>query len=1725
MTLSNYMYNLNNGETFSYLKNGKKVQVGDTSETRGAGVGTVQKLSIEQITEQFMSGNMILMEAVNGLKANGARIVVSSKVANNGKNHQITFQYQGKTYIITCNKEAAISQIDEKAVTVYAKTEVEKLPKEIINKYFDIALKQNGQAMQYSLKPNCGYTSLNQLKNDLYQQYKNDLILDNFLTGRGMENSTGLMKTESGKYVISTNYVQLADEIKLATGNEAKQLRKKAFNKFIKEFASGNVTTTQAMNILKAIGVESQTRKTVNGNYEYTIKFEGKTYTVTCNKDAAAKADDDKTVQTFDKNTLRNKYGLNEEALNQYFDVVAQEGNTGVVYKPKNKSSLLGALLEGDGDVKLCLEIMYPKLMGNVLDSQTIETISNNYKAFIQAKPNATDSELAILIDTQVELTQMAESKDVDKTQYIQNRIADFTAMRLENPNMTLDEMNEILGQTYVIESIANELYTGYSIALGTDLVNSCSDLSDLRDYALMEGDNNPMAKLMYYETQTLGYLSLAQDGILTQQQYLDYTRMDLLQTFPGFLDLTETNKMELYNKICCLTPEEIDRFQKEILNLPSCEDPSYISKLNGLLYEFDCATVGRETYVPKNASQEVSYEEIFKTRYGENFNPDDIIEYKQFEANAQAAIMMDSARNEIIAILDSATTEDAMSEAIFAVLFMLTGSTDDKVLTEKLQELTGMQNIEVIRGQVILSLPPIDPMMQATRTGGQTIDDVKNNLKNGINSNTDSSIKTLTKNEPEESKGFFGEIGDMFGQFSAEYIAPVVDAMGLSQETLDYIEIGAGIVAGVAFVAGCVMTCGGLAVAAGGVAVTGGTLFATAGVVGAVSAGASYASGVKELNDLYESGDIELYDEYGNWAPDENAQMILDNMETDAALAVVDLLSGGLGAKVASSAKVANGAANFLTNLGVNAAKVGQYTGYAQAAISNGINATANMTAAGALTGDGNIGTNMAFAGLGAFVDIKSANGAMKFLKDFDGSTWWSKPEYERNIDKILTPDNLQIINDFSPEMGNFTKDVFYNLYKRIANNELFSQAMLEDVVYEIAKAHGIEIKSTKDLENLIKDIKLCMEDFDDWKPLRANADVYPDRIDTEYALKKQNEMLNDINKRNKDTNDFNSNYTTKNPNNKGATTWGISTLRAVDGIIIDKNKDIELQKIISEIKDATKNMSSKEKADYLYNYMVNKFGTSRGSDISKTNSANFPRGKMLGDIFSNPELIELTVCRHRALLFKVLADEIGLPTEVHYGQYGSDHTPHVWNFVKLDGNSGYVYDTMLGNNALGNTDSKALGGYHFGGNIENNYYLSKNKPSMMANGLAVAATVAGSLNLTDANAQETPTTPQLPQEPVNVSTRETEQNIDASWGDGETEKIPNGKLSETIIEIGGDKKIKVDILTNGQGEVASTEVNTLCQNGEITPEDLVQAIGAIESLVKSGKMSQADGEAKVQALRGALANMLGDSEMADTKVDEHIPEQIQGYGNNTIWVPDGKGGYASKQVSEDYKKALANLMNAGMPYDQANMLLDYLNDTFDYNSISKLANNFDINVKSDGVVSLVQKAENKLKSEVKQNISDWISMNCKGGDINNNIYMVVLGINANTSLADLEKFYAILSSGALNIEVIPGEGDVGAKLIIEPISDYGKEMEQYMSGYDDEGHITYSDDWDFYQNIMNDMQDDAIRLANALVAWYDKPAWERGDMPSSSDYLDDYEDRIAYHQFNQSSFVNSLV
>ncbi len=56
--------------------------------------------------------------------------------------------------------------------------------------------------------------------------------------------------------------------------------------------------------------------------------------------------------------------------------------------------------------------------------------------------------------------------------------------------------------------------------------------------------------------------------------------------------------------------------------------------------------------------------------------------------------------------------------------------------------------------------------------------------------------------------------------------------------------------------------------------------------------------------------------------------------------------------------------------------------------------------------------------------------------------------------------------------------------------------------------------------------------------------------------------------------------------------------------------------------------------------------------------------------------------VCRHRALLFKILADEAGLPTALTRGNYqsspGKEGFPHVWKEVALDDGVRVIVDVM---------------------------------------------------------------------------------------------------------------------------------------------------------------------------------------------------------------------------------------------------------------------------------------------------------------------------------------------------------------------------------------------------------------------------------------------------------------
>ncbi len=175
---------------------------------------------------------------------------------------------------------------------------VYKFTDEVIAKYFDEV--KGMKTPQYKLKPNCGYSNISDLRRALFEEYQNMLILNNFMSGNvadstGKETASALKRTSDGKLLTATNYTQYAEEIGKATPEEAEELRKNALNQLIKQFSSGNLAVAQVKTILGAIGVKDAKQKVQGDNYVFTFTYDGKNYSITCNK-AAAKSGKDNFV-------------------------------------------------------------------------------------------------------------------------------------------------------------------------------------------------------------------------------------------------------------------------------------------------------------------------------------------------------------------------------------------------------------------------------------------------------------------------------------------------------------------------------------------------------------------------------------------------------------------------------------------------------------------------------------------------------------------------------------------------------------------------------------------------------------------------------------------------------------------------------------------------------------------------------------------------------------------------------------------------------------------------------------------------------------------------------------------------------------------------------------------------------------------------------------------------------------------------------------------------------------------------------------------------------------------------------------------------------------------------------------------------------------------------------------------------------------------------------------
>lgn len=140
----------------------------------------------------------------------------------------------------------------------------------------------------------------------------------------------------------------------------------------------------------------------------------------------------------------------------------------------------------------------------------------------------------------------------------------------------------------------------------------------------------------------------------------------------------------------------------------------------------------------------------------------------------------------------------------------------------------------------------------------------------------------------------------------------------------------------------------------------------------------------------------------------------------------------------------------------------------------------------------------------------------------------------------------------------------------------------------------------------------------------------------------------------------------------------WGDVIRAKREVITIDKKSDVYLRNAICYVRQNTSQLSEKKKVKFIYNLI---------QDISGNAEKAVERSKILGESAVGEECLlgkifehGAAVCRHKAIMFKILAEEVGIKTRilrgnaVDLGGFGR----HVWNEVKLKDGGKFLVDTQ---------------------------------------------------------------------------------------------------------------------------------------------------------------------------------------------------------------------------------------------------------------------------------------------------------------------------------------------------------------------------------------------------------------------------------------------------------------
>lgn len=272
-------------KTYDWNTSTKKV---DNTKEVEAQKNNIIKKTITEVIDKFIKGNMTLEELAVWCLGNNCEVTTATQSSTA---YTISFKFQGKTYKVVSNIEAAKSSTDDITTLTFTKADLlnkYKLNGDAISTYFSEVANVDGGEKQYAFKSS--YASKFADINDFLTYYntRNNLIMYNYANNKitdknGDATAKALYTNTIDKTLSTSNYTKYADKVDDLVPDPTK-LTQQALDKFVSEFSAGKVDYDQITTILDAANIKDVHKTTLaNGKINFEFTFNGKTYKINTN--------------------------------------------------------------------------------------------------------------------------------------------------------------------------------------------------------------------------------------------------------------------------------------------------------------------------------------------------------------------------------------------------------------------------------------------------------------------------------------------------------------------------------------------------------------------------------------------------------------------------------------------------------------------------------------------------------------------------------------------------------------------------------------------------------------------------------------------------------------------------------------------------------------------------------------------------------------------------------------------------------------------------------------------------------------------------------------------------------------------------------------------------------------------------------------------------------------------------------------------------------------------------------------------------------------------------------------------------------------------------------------------------------------------------------------------------------------------------------------------------